>query len=213
MKNVENFISDYKSLILKIAKEAITSSPAIGIDDLISVGEMAIIRAINSYDPGMGATLSSHINRLIRQDIYAEAAKFCGIFSVTRQIMSLACEVKKLYDSGLSDVEISKQLSLKYNRDYELDHIKSLRIAYQNKVLNNTDHLSTMSYIDEDHIMNMLCDLDTTLTEKEIIKKRILLDLPATEVANQLGISCRKFKEIEDKLKIKIEVAIREFIS
>src|SRR5690606_23814772 len=110
-QDTEEILNTYAPLVRRIAKSACYSSAAIDLTDLCQVGEIAVLRAIKAYDPSSGTNIRSFVAKIVRQDIYNEAARFLGVFTVDHRVTSLAAKVNQLSLAGHTDDHIAEVLN------------------------------------------------------------------------------------------------------
>lgn len=203
-------LNEYGPLVRRIARSACYSSASIDFADLCQVGDVAVLRAIKSYDPTYGTKIKSFVARIVRQDIYNEAAKFLGVFTVDHRVTSLAAKVNKLHAKGKSDDEIAAVLSESSHRNFDSEHVRDLRIAYsrrQHGELQADDALND-NITDENTIQELLQGVVNTHAESVILEQRFMGDATVKEVAADLQLSQRQVYDIENDLKDRIRKAI-----
>jgi DNA-directed RNA polymerase specialized sigma subunit len=201
-----NILEEYIPLINHIASMAITSSTVVGKDDLCRVGEVAALEALRIYDASSGASCRSFVSKIVRQEIFREAARFCGVFTVDPRTTKLAAKASKLFNDGRSDKEIAEILSSS-TRTFDSDHVKDLRMAYvYNSVPVVDDCCSVSRDIDVDVF---LASIPMSEEERLICNNRILKNKNAKDIALILEISLSHLYSIELTLKKKIKRAIR----
>lgn len=208
----DDILNEYASLVRHIARSACYSSTAIDFADLCQVGEMAVLRAIKSYDPSCGSNIRSFITRLVRQDIYNEAARFLGVFTVDRRVTSLASKVNKLCNSGKTDEEIASILSGSGERNFDALHVRDLRIAYSRRqqVAIESEELTDNNFADENTIKDLLDSVVKNNAERVILENRILKDATVADVSHLLNINQSRVYSIESSLKKRIKRAIKD---
>ena len=209
-EDIESVLNEYAPLVRKIARSACYSSAAIDMADLYQVGEIAVLRAIKAYDPSSGASIRSFVSKLVRQDVYNEAARFLGVFTVDHRVTNLAAKVNRLANKGHDDIEIAAILNKASTRVFDADHVRDLRIAYnrrQHAVINEDDTLD-QEYTDERTIRHLLESVIENDVERTILKLRILGSNSVGTVARTLKLTRRQVYQIEADLKLRIKKAI-----
>ena len=203
-------LNEYGPLVKRIARSACYSSASIDFADLCQVGEVAVLRAIKVYDPSFGTTIKSFVSRAVRQDIYNEAARFLGVFTVDHRVTSLAAKASKLHANGKTDEEIATILTESGSRRFDADHVRDLRIAYTRR-----QHIDLMpddamdnAGSEEDSIQELLRGIVESPAEQVILKKRIMGGASVKEIADELGLTVRQVYETEADLKKRIRQAI-----
>lgn len=209
MDTSEEILNQYAPLVKRIAKSACCSSAAIDIADLCQIGEMAVLRAIKVYDASSGTNIKSFITRIVKQDIYNEAARFLGVFTVDSRVTRLAAKVNRLILSGKTEEEIVDILNKNTsNRNFDINHVKDLKMVYSRR----KNALVTEDIIcDNDvNIETTLEDAATNQVEKDILKMRIFGSVPVPEVCSILSLPSKRVYEIENILKERIKKIIED---
>jgi RNA polymerase sigma factor (sigma-70 family) len=199
-------ISDYKPIIQRIARSTCYSSAAIDYNDLCQVGEIAAFRAIKLYDPSYGSNIKSFVTCAIRREIYHEAAKFLGVFTVDRRVTALAAKVQRLSDKGHSDEEIAKTVGK------TVHHVRDLRRVYGKRAVACVTSCDVL--YDEDFTLQGLRDILLKISDNQtdhiILVNRILGNASVKDVARSLNLSMARVYVLENQLKEKIRQAIYE---
>lgn len=199
-------ISDYRPIIERIARSTCYSSAAIDYNDLCQVGEIAAFRAIKLYDPSYGSNIKSFVTCAIRREIYHEAAKFLGVFTVDRRVTALAAKVCRLSANGQSDDEIAATL----NKDK--DHVQDLRRVYGKRsvaCVHSCDSLCEDDFTAQE-LRDILLKVSDNHIDRTILMSRILGNESVKDVAQKLNLSLARVYVLENQLKEKIRQAIYE---
>jgi RNA polymerase sigma factor (sigma-70 family) len=207
-------LNEYSSVVKKIARSACYSSASIDFADLCQIGDIAILKAIKMYDPTQGTTIRSYVAKIVRQDVFNEAAKFLGVFTVDHRVTSLAAKVNKLHINDKTDEEIAVILTKNGHRSFDADHIKDLRITYNRRKHSELQSDDALEEGDakESTIMTLLNDVIEGKTEEVILEQRLMGNTTAEDVASQLGIHVGQLYKLENDLKVRIRQAIRGVI-
>lgn len=211
-ENVEHILNEYAPIVKRIAKTAYCSSSVVDITDLYQIGELAVLKAIKSYDPSSGSNIKAYVSRVVKNDIYTEAAKFFGIFTVDHRIPNLSVKISKLHEQGYTDVEIAKKLSTS-ERTFDPSYIRDVRIAHGRRhyyLVAENQSLIEDSYNDQDSIEQFLRTVASNDNEDFILKNRVLGDMSKQDVSIHLKISIEKVDHIENILKNRIKKSIEE---
>jgi len=211
MDDVEALLDEYSPIVNRIARSACFSSPTIDFGDLCQVGDLAVIRAVEAYDPSCGTNIRSFVSRCVRQDIYSEAARFLGVFTVDHRVTSLAAKVNRLHHQGKSDQEIVDELADTTTRSIDLDHIRDLRIAYSRRQHTVVSEEDCTDYSEDEFTMNDLLDsVVKSDRDRIILSQRIMGDASIEDAAEMMGVSKKQAYALERTLKKKIRVAIED---
>lgn len=205
-------IDQYAPLVNKIARSACYSSASIDFHDLCQIGNFAVLRAVKLYDPTYGASINSFVSRIVRQDIYNEAARFLGVFTVDRRVTRLTSKVNRMHGKGMTDEEIASVLSSESSyRNFDEEHVRDLRLAYSKREHTQLhSECIDESFPEEETIQQIFDSVIQNNVEAVILERRLLGDASVTEVANDLGLSPRWVYNLENDLKDKIRRAIED---
>lgn len=206
---VLSILDQYHPLVRYIAKCAYHSSATLDIEDLYQVGDMAVLRAVKSYDPSLGSNIKSFVSDSVRNAVFKEAARFLGALTVDARTTNQASYVVKLHEKGKSDKEIADILTEKYNRKFDIDHVRDLRITYSRRqYVSIEDNITT----ENDVTINMIDDLLESVIkdniDRIILAKRILGTSSVKQVAEYLKTTSKIIYEREADLKNRIKRAI-----
>lgn len=209
-KDVNEILDEYAPLVRRIARSACHSSATIDFADLCQVGEIAVLRAIKAYDPSSGTNIRSFVSKVVRQDIYNEAARFLGVFTVDHRVTGFAAKVSKLAAKGHDDQQIAAILNQTSNRVFDADHVRDLRIAYNRRrhTTVNEDETFDREHADERTIKDILESVVHDDFERSVLKRRILGSEAVDVVASELCVSRRRVYQVEAELKDRIKKAI-----
>ena len=166
------------------------------------------------YDPTQGTSIRSYVAKIVRQDVFNEAAKFLGVFTVDHRVTSLAAKVNKLHLNDKTDEEIAAILTKNCHRSFDADHIKDLRITYnrrQHSELQPDDALEEGD-AKESTIMALLNDVIEGKVEEVILEQRLMGNATAGDVASRLDMHVGQLYKLENDLKDSIRQAIRGVI-
>jgi len=209
-QEIIDLLNEYSPIVRRIARSACYSSATIDLNDLHQIGDIAVIQAVKSYDPTCGTTIKSFVSRVVRNEIFHEAARFLGVFTVDHRVTSLASNVNKLYASGKDDEEIVDILSKSNNRKLDVEHVRDLRITYERRQHTCVEEDDAMEdYVaEEGTIRDILSDVIRNDTDKIILEERIMGDVSAKELAFRFNVTQGRFYDMENDLKERIKKAI-----
>lgn len=204
-------LNEYRGFVRKIAFTAITSSSTLDVEDLCQVGELAVLRGIRTYDPTCGRNIKSYICSCIRQDIYNEAARFLGIFTVDHKVTEAGARITKLYTEGKTYSEITDILNKRYpGSNWTEERVFDTKLAYSRRSSVSIEHEPEVS--EEAHLREFLLSLVYNDTEKFILFNRILGNYSVEATAVDLQKSIRDIYAIESALKQRIVFAIKNIV-
>lgn len=201
-------LNEYGPIVKHIAKSACYSSATIDFSDLCQVGDLAVLQAIKTYNPSSGTTIKSYVSRIVRNEIYREAARFLGVFTVDFRITPLAAKVHKLHIKGHTDSEIAGMLKGVNNCHLDIENVRDLRITYSRKdqeLIEDENFSIKDTNLEERSIHDLLSEIISGNVEKTILENRILGTISVQQTADSLNITKNKVYEIENILKERIK--------
>lgn len=179
------------------------------VDDLIQVGSVGLIKAIELYNPNIGTKFKTYATYLITGEIRHYLRDKASMIKAPREIQELAyrinCLIKQLNDDGIdaTSEQIAEIMSLsvnKVNDIIEVDRRKSTLSLDQTIALEDDDSVALSDKIssgDYQEFLNsyeekiMLSNAITQLKPKlrEVIELSYYEDLNQREISDRLDIS------------------------
>jgi RNA polymerase sigma factor (sigma-70 family) len=204
----DKILDDFKAIVRVIARSAVCSSITIDLEDLIQIGNIALLRAVRGYNPSYGSSFEAYAKRCIRTAIYNEAARFLGVFTVDHRTTEAAAEATRMHKSGLDDETISDHLSRATRRTYTPEHILDLRTAYARRHVSTTVTENDAEYFDIRSIHELLKGIPKNPLEELVLSDRILGNRSVQDIARNMDVSESTVYRAENALRIRIEKAI-----
>ena len=214
----ERLISENLPLIKSIVRRY--KNKLVDYDDLIQLGTLGLIKAINNFNTSYGVRFSTYavpmiageIKRFIRDD---------GAIKVSRSTKSQALEINKFIDeyritTGNSPTteEISKKFGIEpTDLIFILDSTKyplSIFQESEEEGLTLADKISSKENADDELDKLLLKDMISKLPErdKKIIILRYFRDKTQTQVAKELGVSQVQVSRLEAKILEKMRESL-----
>lgn len=250
-KKVHGLLSDYKKeksnkskirdqivdlnigLVKKIA-HGLARRSTDPVDDLIQIGSIGLIKAIDYFKPEAGAKFTTYATHLITGEIRHYLRDKTSMIRAPRELQELSFRINKIIQRlrtelkrDPTDLEIAEVLqevkSNKIQEAFEVDRRRTLvsldqAISNSNSNDNDTFLIDTLMDIKEHKRGNlredylMIKDFIKQLKEplKEIIELIYFEDIPQAEVAARLGISqmqvSRRLKKAVAELQQRIAI-------
>lgn len=228
----EHLIRANLRLVVKIAYEY--RDFGVNIMDLVCEGNVALISAIERYDPDKGAKLSSYAAWWIRHAMKRFIATHSKtirlpIHQIDRlsKIRKVTTQLRDYFDREPTDHEIAAELSIPVHK---VTHLKSVssRPSSLHAPLQNDSDTSLLELVSDTHvgspseiaeINSLVAELNTLIDylhprEAEILKKRFGLEQAAPqtleEVSQDLDITRERVRQIQNKALRKMREAIIE---
>lgn len=197
------------------------------VDDLIQVGSVGLIKAIDLYNPDLGTKFKTYATYLITGEIRHYLRDKASMIKAPREIQELAfrinCVMKQLTEDGIEPTseQIAEVMSIpvnKINDIIEVDRRKSTISLDQTSVFDDDDYSSLGDKIPsgdyqeflssyEEKIMLSKAILKLKPKLKEVVEYSYYEDLNQREISEKLGISqmqvSRRLKQaLEDMYNI-----------
>ncbi len=189
-------------------------------DDLIELGTLGLVKAINNFDTAFGVRFSTYavpmiageIKRFIRDD---------GAIKVSRSVKAKALEINKYIDeyrNVYGDSPKTEDIADKFGLDtaelvFILDSTRypvSIYAETEDEGLTLVDKIADNTDIDDALDSRLIKDLISKLPEREkkIIMLRYFRDKTQSEVAEELGVSQVQVSRIEAKILAKLKESL-----
>jgi len=206
-QDVIDLLDRYSPVVKHIARSACYSSDAIDINDLCQVGNIAVLQAIRSYDPSCGTSIKSFVGKVVRNEIFREAARFLGVLTVDPRSTKLASKIHKMHQDGHTDNEIVLAIQ---SDTLDVDTVHDLRMAYGHRQYESVDEISVIydGDLEESTIRDLVMGVTRNKEEETIVELRILSRNSIRDIAKRLKLSRKYVYIIENDLKSRIRIAI-----
>lgn len=204
-KIVQNTISLVKRIAYGLARRS--TDP---VDDLIQVGSIGLVKAIEQFDPNAGAKFHTYATHLITGEIRHYLRDKTSMIRAPRELQELSFRISRLVQNLIhelgrepTDAEVAEVLQLdpdKISEAFEVDRRRTLISLDQTLTFDGTseqlliDTLEDNSHqlkfsSEEDNIMlgSAIKQLKENL--RQVVDMTFYQDLSQTEVAKRLGIS------------------------
>ena len=179
------------------------------VDDLIQVGAVGLMKAIEFYNPDVGAKFKTYATYLITGEIRHYLRDKASMIKAPREIQELAfrinCMIKQLTEGGQEPTseQVAEAMSLsvsKVNDIIEVDRRKSTISLDQPLVLDNEDTLSLADKIPSGDYQEFLNSYEEKIMLskaieqlkpklKEVIELSYYSDLNQREISEKLNVS------------------------
>ena len=173
-------------------------------DDIVSIGTIGLIKAIDKFDLNMDVMLSTYavpmisgeIKRFIRDD---------GIIKISRSIKENGWKINQAKDylsqklKIVVAMEASKDVESIYQTIYQSDGNQIYVVDKLAASAKESDHDKIMNHVMLEETMNILEE-----DEKTIIEMRYFQEKTQSEVAKILGISQVQVSRMEKKILLRM---------
>ena len=202
---VGNSISLVKRIAYGLARRS--SDP---VDDLIQVGSIGLVKAIDQFDPSAGAKFHTYATHLITGEIRHYLRDKTSMIRAPRELQELSFRISRMVQDLIhelgrepTDAEVAEVLQIhtgKISEAYEVDRRRTLISLDQTLTTDGTseqlliDTLEDTSHqlkfgSEEDNIMLQSAIKQLKDNLKQVVEMTYYQDLSQTEVARRLGIS------------------------
>lgn len=190
----------YRGLIRSLINSIVVNNPSVvDYQDLQQVGAMAVVTALQSYDPSQGS-LPSYIRRCIRNALLEQANIFNGVFTVDEKVRRRGNQVRKMRRSGMSDEEIMSGLGIKTRATF----LSLVELVDSHAVDIEHVEVSADSTLDEKSIMKMLIEIGLSKIEIKFVDLTIN-NYSMDAIAEQMQLSRSTLYSIKTSIRDKIQ--------
>ncbi len=204
-KIVKNTMSLVKRISYGLARRS--TDP---IEDLVQVGSIGLVKAIDQFDPTAGAKFHTYATHLITGEIRHYLRDKTSMIRAPRELQELSFRISRLVQDLIhelgrepTDAEVAEVLQLpsdKVNEAYEVDRRRTLISLDQTLTFNeNNEQLLIDTLEDSSHQIKFNSEEDNIMLAaaikqlkenlREVIEMTYYQDLSQTEVARRLKIS------------------------
>ena len=204
-KIVETSISLVKRIAYGLARRS--TDP---VDDLIQVGSIGLVKAIEQFDPNAGAKFYTYATHLITGEIRHYLRDKTSMIRAPRELQELSFRISRLIQDLINelgreptDSEVADVLQIepdKISEAYEVDRRRTLISLDQTLTTDGTseqlliDTLEDSAHLlkfgsEEDNIMLQTAIRQLKENLRQVVEMTFYKDLSQTEVARRLGIS------------------------
>lgn len=204
-KIVEHTISLVKRIAYGLARRS--TDP---VDDLIQVGSIGLVKAIEQFNPEAGAKFHTYATHLITGEIRHYLRDKTSMIRAPRELQELSFRISRLVQDLIhklgrepSDTEVAEVLQIaqdKISEAYEVDRRRTLISLDQTLTTDGTSEQLLIDTLEdsslqlkfsseEDNIMLQTAIKQLKENLRQVVEMTYYQDLSQTEVARRLGIS------------------------
>lgn len=206
--DARSLVTEYLPIVGYLVNEVMPRLPAhVQRDDLVSAGQLALVKAARSYDPATGVPFGSYARLRIRGGLTDElrSADWAsrGVRSKAREIARTQDRLASELGRWPSDTELAGELAT------DLSSMRAAQADLHRSVVLSLDHLVEVNGSSEEHIASGMHHLDasqhlmhnerltyllaavTALPERMriVIEQYFLAEKPMADIAEQLGVT------------------------
>jgi RNA polymerase sigma-B factor len=180
------------------------------VEDLIQVGSIGLVKAIEQFDPSAGAKFHTYATHLITGEIRHYLRDKTSMIRAPRELQELSFRISRLVQDLIhelgrepTDAEIAEVLQIhpdKVSEAYEVDRRRTLISLDQALTIDGSSEQLLIDTLedsvhqlkfnsDEDNIMLQTAINQLKDSLREVVTMTYHQDLSQTEVARRLGIS------------------------
>ncbi|MBI3590426.1 MAG: sigma-70 family RNA polymerase sigma factor [Candidatus Melainabacteria bacterium] len=209
-KNIRDKIVQYSISLVKRIAYGLARRSTDPVDDLIQVGSIGLVKAIEQFDPDAGAKFHTYATHLITGEIRHYLRDKTSMIRAPRELQELSFRISRLVQDLIhelgrepTDAEVAEVLQIhpdKISEAYEVDRRRTLISLDQTLTTDGTseqlliDTLEDSSHqlkfgSEEDNIMLQAAIRQLKDNLRQVVEMTYYKDLSQTEVARRLGIS------------------------
>src|SRR3990167_3731480 len=180
------------------------------VDDLIQVGSIGLVKAIEQFDPRAGAKFHTYATHLITGEIRHYLRDKTSMIRAPRELQELSFRISRLVQDLIhelgrepSDAEVAEVLQIhpdKISEAFEVDRRRTLISLDQTLTTDGTSEQYLIDTLEdssnqikfsseEDNIMLQTAIKQLKDNLRQVVEMTYYQDLSQTEVARRLGIS------------------------
>ena len=180
------------------------------VDDLIQVGSIGLVKAIEQFDPRAGAKFHTYATHLITGEIRHYLRDKTSMIRAPRELQELSFRISRLVQDLIhelgrepSDAEVAEVLQIhpdKISEAFEVDRRRTLiSLVFYLTTDGTSEQLLIDTLEDSSHQLKFSSEEDNIMLQgairqlkdnlREVITMTFYQDLSQTEVARRLGIS------------------------
>ena len=197
------------SLVKRIAY-GLARRSADPVDDLIQVGSIGLVKAIDQFDPNAGAKFHTYATHLITGEIRHYLRDKTSMIRAPRELQELSFRISRLVQDLIhelgrepTDAEVAEVLQIhpdKISEAFEVDRRRTLISLDQTLTFDGTSEQLLIDTLEdcanqlkfgseEDNIMLSAAIRQLKDNLRQVVEMTYYQDLSQTEVARRLGIS------------------------
>lgn len=235
-ENTEQIVKEYSPMIKYVANRiALRLPPHIEVDDLISVGAIGLMDAIEKYDPSRGAKFKTYAEFRVRGSILDELRSLDWVPRSVRQKASNLDAVSSKLQSKLGrlpeDEEIAKEMgvtleeffkTLNETRNMPLLSLEDLGIARDSgdkqsllDTLEGKGDVDPQTQMRLTELKNLIAAAIDSLPEKERLMVSLYYyeELTMKEIGEVLGITESRISQIHSKAVYRLRTKLKSLIA
>lgn len=209
-KDTRDKIVQYSISLVKRIAYGLARRSTDPVDDLIQVGSIGLVKAIEQFNPNAGAKFHTYATHLITGEIRHYLRDKTSMIRAPRELQELSFRISRLVQDLIhelgrepTDAEVAEVLQIpqdKISEAFEVDRRRTLISLDQTLTFDGTseqlliDTLEDGSHqlkfsSDEDNIMLTTAIRQLKENLRQVVEMTFYQDLSQTEVARRLGIS------------------------
>ncbi len=217
----EQLINANLRLVVSVARKF--CGMGLAIEDLIAEGNRGLIKAVERYDPGFGASISTYAVWWIRQSIYRAIENHgrtirlpAHVLTQVRRMRSAAAELTQILGREPDDIELAEHLGTSGDRlagtraafqtMHSLDEMTAGDVPLHEKLAAETTasgdpYCAACQECDCDRVQKILAKLPERL--RFVIEVRFGLGghdaLPLADIGRKLGVTRERARQLESR--------------
>ena len=209
-KNIRGRIVAHTIALVKRIAYGLARRSTDPVDDLIQVGSIGLVKAIDQFDPDAGAKFHTYATHLITGEIRHYLRDKTSMIRAPRELQELSFRISRLVQDLIhelgrepTDAEVAEVLQVhpdKISEAFEVDRRRTLISLDQTLTTDgSSEQLLIDTLEDSSHQLKFVSEEDNIMLQtaikqlkenlRQVVDMTYYQDLSQTEVARRLGIS------------------------
>lgn len=198
-ESVDKVYAQHRGLIRSLINSIVVNNPSvIDVQDLQQAGALALIVALQSYDPSVGS-LPSYIRQCVRRALLEQANSFSSVFTVDEKVRRQANAIIKMRGEGLKDEVIMTRLGIKTRATF----LSLLGLVESHTVDINQVDVAAEASIEEKSIFKVLEEIGLVESEMQFINL-VVNNYSMDEIITEMEVGRSHLYAIKASIRDKI---------
>jgi len=198
-ESVDKVCAQHRGLIRSLINSVVVNNPSVvDVQDLQQTGALALIVALQSYDPSVGS-LPSYIRQCVRRALLEQANSFSSVFTVDEKVRRQANAIIRMRGEGLKDEVIMTRLGIKTRATF----LSLLGLVESHTVDINQIDVEAEASVEEKSIFKVLEEIGLVESEMQFINL-VVNNYSMDEIIKEMEMSRSHLYTIKASIRDKI---------
>lgn len=215
-------IIGYESLVIKIARHTLNRVPqSIQLDDLIQVGMIGLLEAVDNFDANQGASFETYAGIRIRGSMLDEIRKNDwaprSVHRKARMVAQAVREIEHAHGRDARDTEIAETLEMSLEEYYKIlqDNSYHKVLSFEDMGIGDESMLDNVSDggpgildgLQHEDVQKVVAEAIAGLPERERLVMALYYDeeLNLREIGAVMGVSESRVSQIHSQAVIRLQ--------